>query len=318
MQTRRLPGSDLDLSIIGLGCWAMGKQYWGDDVDDDASAGAVHTALEEGINWFDTAPLYGEGHADTVLAKALGSAKNDAIIASKVGVRFGGEGEHASSDLSPEWVVEDTHASLKRLGLDCIDLLQVHWPCEHGTVLEDTIATLEKLREAGKIRYFGLCNYAAPAVEKTASAAGMVSLQTPYSLLRREFEGPLLKAISGANPIGMLAYEPLCRGLLTGKYQAQPQFPDSDMRSWDERFSGPRFQHARGLVTDLSRVAKRVGVPTSAISIGWVLAQPGVTAAIVGAKRASQVRENAQGAKISAKPKIISVVDKIASMHGGW
>ena len=314
MRTRKLPKTDLQISVVGFGCWAIGKTYWGDDVDDNTSAEAVRAALDVGINWFDTAPLYGEGHADEVLVKALGSSKHEAIIATKVGVRFGGEGEHASSDLSPEWIREDTEASLKRLGLDAIDWLQVHWPCQRGTTLDDSIATLEALRSEGKIRYFGLCNYGADEVLAASRSEGMVSLQTPYSLLRRELEGPLLTA---CGDIGVVVYEPLCRGLLTGKFSEIPQFPETDMRAWDERFQGSRFHHARRLINDLERVGAKVGLPTSAIAIGWAIAQPGITAAIAGAKTPLQVQQNALASRVLDEPKISRVVDKIASIHGG-
>ena len=318
MQTRRLPGTDIDLSVVGFGCWAVGRQYWGDDVDDAVSARAILAALDEGINWFDTAPLYGDGHADRLLAGTLGPRKRDVVIATKVGVRLGGEGEHASSDLHPEHVVHDTKESLKRLGLDTIDLLQVHWPCEHGALLEDTLAALEGLRESGHIRFFGLCNYDAAAVVSAAGAAGMVSLQTPFSLLRREFEGALRGAVTAPRTLGVLAYEPLCRGLLTGKFKQLPSFPDSDMRSWDERFQGPRFLHAQGLVRDLERVAERLGVSCAAVAVGWVIAQPSITAAITGAKTPEQIRQNAQAARVSANPKAVKIIDKIAALHGGW
>ncbi len=318
MQTRQLPGTELSLSVLGFGCWAMGGKYWGDDVTDDASTAAVHAALDEGINWFDTAPLYGDGHADDVLVKALGDRKRDVIIATKVGVRLGGEGSHARSDLTPAWVIDDTEASLRRLGLETIDLLQVHWPCDSGTPLEDTLATLEQLRSQGKIRYFGLCNYDAADVRVAAASPGMVSLQTPYSLLRREFEGQLREAVCSPRELGMLAYEPLCRGLLTGKYQGETVFPSSDMRSWDDRFSGPRLHHALALVRDLQRVADRLNVPCSAVAVAWVIAQPSVTAAITGAKTADQIRQNAQAARVALRPKVIKVVDQIASIHGGW
>jgi aryl-alcohol dehydrogenase-like predicted oxidoreductase len=315
MKTRKLPGTDLDLSVIGFGCWAAGKTYWGDDVDDKESAAAIRAAIDVGINWFDTAPLYGEGHADNILNQALGSDKHNVVIATKVGVRFGGEGEHASSDLSPQWIVEDTEASLQRLGLDQIDLLQVHWPCDHGSDFDDSLAALEKLRDSGKIRFFGLCNYDAEEVQTARQSPGMVSLQTPYSLLRREFENALRPA---CEDLGVLVYEPLCRGLLTGKFTSPPNFPDTDMRAWDERFHGARFEHARGLVSDLTRVGQRIGLPTSAIALGWTIAQPGVTAAIAGAKRPQQVLENAMASSLLDMPKAISVIDKVASIHGGW
>jgi len=318
MIQRQLPGTDLQLSVVGFGCWAIGGKYWGDSVDDSASVRAIHAALDVGINWFDTAPLYGEGHADDVLKRALSETQAGAIVATKVGVRIGGEGEHASSDLTPEWIAEDTEASLQRLGLDCIDLLQVHWPCEKTTPLDDSLDALERLREQGKIRFYGLCNYDAESVVQASTRPGMVSLQTPYSLLRREFEGPLLKSVTGTHPLGVLAYEPLCRGLLTGKFKSPPSFPDSDLRSWDDRFKGPRFEHARGLVQDLEKVALRIGVPTSAVAIGWLIAQDGMTAAIAGAKTEDQVIQNAQAGRVAQNEKVVRIIDKIASIHGGW
>jgi len=319
VQRRLLPGTDLQLSLIGMGCWAIGGKWWGDDVDDAQSTEAIHAALDHGINWFDTAPLYGHGHADTVLASALKRRHDSAIIATKVGVRWQEGSDHAESDCSAAFLIEDTEASLTRLGIDCIDLLQVHWPCERSTPIAETLDALEELRTAGKIRWYGLCNYEAAEVEQARDRPGMAVLQTPYSLLRRELEGPLMQAcIGGENKVGILAYEPLCRGLLTGKFKSPPHFPDSDMRAWDDRFQGPRFQHAVRLVTDLERAGARIGTSTAAVSIGWVLAQPGITSAIVGAKRAEQVIENAQAAALLGRDRLWSVVDRIAAIHGGW
>ena len=317
MKHRNLPGTDLSLSVVGLGCWAIGGMWWGEDVDDATSVAAIHAALDHGINWFDTAPLYGHGHADDLLRGALDG--RPAIIATKVGVRWQAGSDHAESDLSPDHVVSDTEASLSRLGLDCIDLLQVHWPCERGTPLADTLDALEGLREAGKIRWYGLCNYDAEGILQARKRPGMVSLQTPYSLLRRELEGSLRDSCTeGPNPLGILAYEPLCRGLLTGKFTAQQRFPDSDLRAWDDRFQGARFQHGLGLVRDLGRAAERVDLPLAALAVGWVLAQEGLTSAIVGAKRPAQVAQNVRAAELLGRDKLWSVVDRIAAMHGGW
>ena len=315
MIRRLLPNTDIELSVVGFGCWAIGKTYWGDDVDDNTSKAAVRAAVDVGINWFDTAPLYGEGHADTVLVDALGPDRHNMVIATKVGVRFGGPDGHAHSDLSPSWIVADTEDSLRRLQVDRIDLLQVHWPCEAGTALDDTLEALETLRASGKIRYFGLCNYDAASVARAQDFPGMVSVQTPYSLLRREFESSLRPACSG---LGVVVYEPLCRGLLTGKFKEPPLFPETDMRAWDERFQGGRFRHAAGLVRDLEKIGAKLEVPTAAVAIGWAVAQPGVTAAIAGAKRPEQVIENAAACDVAGNRRAISVIDKVASLHGGW
>ncbi len=312
MQLRPLPGTDLSVSPIGFGCWAMGGTYWGDDVTDERSISAVHAALDAGINLFDTAPLYGEGHADEVLVRALGPRKADVVIATKVGVRCGPD-IHASSDLRPEHVIADTEASLRRLGLDRIDLLQVHWPCEQSTPLEDTVAALNTLKDRGDVRHWGLCNYDAPSLR---AASGVSTLQTAFSLLRREAERDLLPTCRELG-LGVLAYEPLCRGLLTGRFKAPPSFPDSDMRSRDERFSGYAFQRSRPFVEGLTRAATKLGVPTAAVAIAWVARRPGITSALVGMKGPEQVEANLHAARLLRAERIWPVLDRIADTWRG-
>lgn len=315
MQTRRLPGTDLDLSIVGFGCWAIGKTWWGDDVDDATSIQAVRRALDLGIDWFDTAPIYGWGHADETLVAALGDRKRDVTIATKVGPIRGADG-HAHSILTPENLRADVEASLVRLGIETIDLLQVHAPCEAGTPLEVTYEALDALRREGKFRHLGVCNYDAATLEQIAALTPIVSLQMGYSLVRREFEHrerPTCERLG----IGMLAYEPLCRGLLTGKYTYEPTFPETDLRSRDDRFKAHRFLHVQQLAADLAKVAAKVGVPTAAVAIGWVASRPGVTAVIAGAKRPEQVEQNVRAAEIVDKAKVWDVVERIAALHGG-
>jgi len=318
MQQRRLPGTELDLSVIGLGCWAIGGLWWGDDVRDDRSAGAIERALDLGVNWFDTAPLYGHGHADRLLVQTLGARRRDVILATKVGVRWDGPDPalvgHARSDLSAAWLRQDVDASLLRLGVDCIDLLQVHWPDQSGTPLQQSLQTLEDLRREGKFRYLGLCNYGAADL---ALAQGQVqALQTPYSLLRREFEASL-QPWCRDHALGVLAYEPLCRGLLTGKFRATQRFAESDLRARDERFQGPRYLRALTVVSRLELVGKRLGVPVAALALGWVLRQPGVTAAIAGAKGPEQVAEHARVADVLARDEVWPEIDRIVASFRG-
>jgi methylglyoxal reductase len=313
MKYRTLPRTDLQLSAIGFGCWAIGGKWWGEDVEDRQSLAAIEAALEHGINWFDTAPLYGHGHADEILVQALGSRRHDVVIATKVGVRFGGaQGDHAFSDLSPDHIVADCEASLRRLRLDCIPLLQVHWPCERETPLEATLEALMALRDGGKIRHFGLCNYGSrPLAEALAYAPELASLQTPYSMLRREFEYALRDLVAPVDDhdqrqqrLGVLAYETLCRGLLTGKFTARPRFPASDLRHNDERFREPLWSQIQPLVKALRLVGAKVEVPPAALAVAWVLRQPGVSVAIVGAKRAEQVAEQVRAIELLARDKI--------------
>lgn len=314
MRTRRLPGTDLDLSIVGFGGWAIGGDYWGDDVTDARSRDAIAAALDVGINWFDTAPIYGHGHSERVLIEALGSRRHDVVVATKVGVDV--QGDHAQSRLTPEHLRADLDATLQRLGTDCVDLLQVHWPCEFGTPLEESFGALARLREEGRFRHLGVCNYNAAALERIAAITPVVSLQTGYSLLRREAEHGLVETAARLG-VGVLAYEPLARGLLSGKFAQMPDFPETDMRSRDDRFRGGRFFHAQRLVADLSKVARKIGVPTAALAIGWVASRPGVTAVLAGAKGPEQVRQNAQAARLVDQAKVWAVVDRIAALHGG-
>ncbi|MCA9681403.1 MAG: aldo/keto reductase [Myxococcales bacterium] len=306
MKYRTLPGTDLQLSAIGLGCWAIGGRWWGDDVDDAAARDLVDFAWERGITSFDTAPLYGHGHADELLVKALGKRRHELVIATKVGVRWRGLDGHAYSELSPDHIVEDCEASLRRLRLETIPLLQVHWPCERGTALEATLEALLALQAGGKIRHFGLCNYGSKAVEQAlAYAPGMASLQTPYSMVRREFEYALreVAAPDGEQRLGVLAYETLCRGLLTGKFTGIPHFPASDLRHIDDRFAEPAFSRSKTLVDALRLVAGKLGVTPAALAVAWVLRQPGVSVAIVGAKSAEQVAANVRAVELLAKQK---------------
>lgn len=328
MPTRRLPGTDLDLSVIGMGCWTIGGQHWG-PVDDQQSVAALRAAVEQGINWFDTAPLYGDGHADRILKQALGPRLQEVILATKVGVRLDGHGPegddgHAHSDLRPAHILADAERSLRRLR-EPLDLLQVHWPCEWQTPLADTIEALERLKERGWIRHWGLCNFEAGPLAEARQLGPVASLQTPYSLLRGEFEEELRAEClrsrrapgeEGARPLGVLAYEALCRGLLSGKFRTPPTFPEDDQRSWDERFSGPAFARGNGLAQDLAAAGARLGVTAAAIALAWVARQPGITAVIAGARSPEQVRQNAQAARLLEARKLWEVVDQLRGRHG--
>jgi aryl-alcohol dehydrogenase-like predicted oxidoreductase len=317
MKYRKLLGTDLKLSVVGMGCWAIGKKYWGDDVRDSVSIKAIQTALDVGINWFDTAPLYGDGHSDAILIRALQGTSTPHYIATKVGILNPGPTNHAESKLDPKHIRADLEASLKRLNREHIDLLQVHWPCQYDTPYEDTFGELTKLQQEGKIRHIGVCNYNAGDLPYIMKHARLASLQTPYSLLRREFEQSLQPMCKGLG-IGVLAYEPLCRGLLSGKYTDLPRFPDSDMRSRDDRFTGGRFSHGQRFSRDIARVGSKVGLPAAAVAIGWVCAQPGITAAIAGAKTPEQVKQNALAHKVIGQTRLLDILGRIASLHGGW
>lgn len=321
MQTVAVPNSTLRLSRVGLGCWTLGREYWGDDHDDDRAVRTIHAALAAGINWVDTAPLYGRGHADALVRRAL-HERPEVAVATKVGVRWTGTSSgHAESDLSPGHIRADCEASLERLGRDRIDLLQVHWPDQQERALEPTIATLQQLKDEGKVRAWGLCNYNAASVRHARALAPMSTLQAPYSLLRREFESALVHEVtrvdSHGESVAMLAYETLVRGLLTGRFRSLPQFPQTDQRARDDRFSGRRFAHARSFVSDLERVSRKVDIPVPTLAVGWVLSRPGVTAAVVGARTPAQIEQTAVAARLAHRSRLWSIVSRLASIHGG-
>ncbi len=324
MLTRRLPGTDLDVSVLGFGCWAVGGLWWGDDVRDGDSIEAIRAALAGGVTLFDTAPLYGHGHADAILARALGPDRQRVVLATKVGVEFGGDAatgtDHARSNLAPDRLRADVEASLRRLRTDVIDLLQVHWPCELGTPLAETMQALGELRTEGKVRHIGLCNYDAAGLTEALEHGPVAALQTPLSVLRRDAERTLLPACR-AQGVGVIAYEALCRGLITGRFGSiRPGFPDSDLRARDGRFSGSGYVRAAAYVADFAAAARRLDVPPSALALAWVAHRPGVTATLFGAKRAAQVEQNLAAQRVlrGASARAWTLIDAIADRWTGF
>lgn len=316
-----LPGTDLEVSEVGFGAWAIGGKWWGDDVRDEDSIAAVRRALELGVTLFDTAPLYGHGHADEVLKQALGEELSEVTIATKVGVRWDGTGEHAESDLSAAYVREDCEASLKRLGVDTLDLLQVHWPCEHDTPLEETLGALRALKSEGKLRHFGLCNYGSEDLRQALDGGDLSSFQTPYSMIRRELEDELMDVVRppGADDsrVGVFAYETLARGILTGKFRSLPRFPKTDLRARDPRYWGTRFFRLTRWVDLLRQASERVDEPAAALAAGWALSRPAVSCVLIGAKRASQVEQNVRASDVAARPDVVHLLDRIAGAYRG-
>lgn len=293
MQYRQLNGTDLQVSEIGFGGWAMGKLFWGEDVVDEESVAAVRRALELGINFFDTAAVYGGGHSERVLAQGLGKRRGEVIVATKGGRRRSEEGK-LYNDSSPEGLRGECEQSLRNLGTDYIDLYQVHWPDE-GTPFEETMAALLGLRDEGKIRHIGVSNFTIPMLDRMRAAGPLVSLQPPYSLLKRDIETELLPYCREHN-LGVLCYSPMQRGLLTGKYRPGATFPESDTRSKDPMFQGERLERIVAAVDEMGRMAAAHGKTASQMAIAWVLSQPGVTVALCGAKRPGHIEESAGAA----------------------
>jgi aryl-alcohol dehydrogenase-like predicted oxidoreductase len=295
MQKRRLGHTDLELTTIGLGTWAMGGPWqfgWGPQDDSEAIA-AILAALDEGINWIDTAPVYGCGHSEELVGKALKQVKRKPFIATKCGLLWNDKREKVSC-LKHKSIREECHASLKRIGVEVIDLYQMHWG-EPDEDIEEGWTAMAKLAQDGKVRYVGVSNFNVGQIKRAGKIAPVASLQPPYSILRRDTEDKLLPYCK-ENNIGVVVYSPMQRGLLTGKFNKQylKTLAPDDHRLRMPEFTEPVFSANIEFVEGLKPIAERNGKTTAQIAIAWVLRRPEVTAAIVGARRPEQIVETAK------------------------
>jgi aryl-alcohol dehydrogenase-like predicted oxidoreductase len=294
MDVRKLGYTDLELTTVGLGTWAMGGPWlygWGPQ-DDDEAISAVLTALEKGINWIDTAPVYGLGHSEELVGKALKQTSQKPLIATKCGLLWS-EQNHRIPCLEAGSIREECHTSLKKLGVDVIDLYQMHWP-QPDEDIEKGWEEMAKLAEEGKVRYIGVSNYSVEQIKRIQKIAPVASLQPPYSMLHREAEDELL-SYCAENNIGVVAYSPMQRGLLTGKFSPErlEALASDDHRRKNPDFQDPQFTATLQFVDELRPIAERNGRTLAQLAISWVLRRPEVTAAIVGARRPEQIVETA-------------------------
>jgi len=295
MRTRRLGCSDLSLTTVGLGTWAIGGPWqlgWGPQ-DDGEAAATILRALEMGINWIDTAPVYGCAHSEELVGKTLKQIKTKPIVATKCGLLWNEKREKVSC-LKSQSIREECHASLKRLGVEVIDLYQMHWP-EPEEDIEQAWEEMARLAEEGKVRYIGVSNFNVEQIKRLRKIAPVASLQPPYSMLHREVEGELLDYCA-ENNIGVVTYSPLQKGLLTGKFSQErlAGLPLDDHRRRNSDFHDPQFTATLQLVEQLRPIAERNGKTPAQLAISWVLRRSEVTAAIVGARRPEQISETAK------------------------
>lgn len=297
MQKRQLGKNGPQLSVIGLGTWAIGgpcRWGWGPQSDTDSIA-AIRVSLEHGVNWIDTAPIYGMGHAEEVVGKAIAEVPRDSIfIATKCGLVWDERGK-VRINLRPETIRNDVEQSLRRLKIDVIDLYQHHWP-DPNTSVNDSWGELVRLREEGKVRYIGLCNYQPRVLEKCHKIHPVQSLQPPLSLVERDTIETLLPLCQKLG-IGVVPYSPLQTGLLTGSFD-KSRLAEGDWRLRDKHFQEPRLSDTLNLVEKLRPIAEREGFSIAQLAIAWVMAQPGVTSAIVGARNAQQALSNLRTAEL--------------------
>lgn len=312
MQTRRLGYTDLNLTTIGLGTWAIGGPWqfgWGPQDDSEAIA-AILKALDEGINWIDTAAVYGLGHSEELIGKALKQTDARPLIATKCGLLWNEKREKVPC-LKRQSIRQECHASLKRLGIKTIDLYQMHWPDPEQDI-EEGWSEMAKLAEEGKVRYIGVSNFSIEQIERVRKIHAVASLQPPYSMLHREVEDGVL-SYCARNNIGVLAYSPMQRGLLTGKFGRQhlEKLSPDDHRRRNPDFQEPQFSATLELVSKLKKIADRHGRTCAQLAISWVLRRPEITAAIVGARRPAQIIETSRAAEWSLSKEVIDEIEKL-------
>jgi len=288
MKKVKLGSTALEVTPICFGCWQMGQSQWG-KVPEQALIEAVRAGLDAGINFFDTADVYGDGLAEETLGRALrGAPRSEVVISTKVYHHFYPDGRR-HPDLSGRYVIEACEASLRRLGMDYIDLYQCH-AFDQFTPLEETALAMETLEKQGKVRAYGVSNFTVEQLRAARRCGKFQTIQPYYNLLERDIEKDLLPYCQ-LEHIGVLVYSPLLRGLLTGKFTGTETF--TDLRANDDRFKGERFKALVARVERLRPIAQQKGCTVTQLALAATIAHPAIHCAIVGIKSADQIREAA-------------------------
>jgi len=311
MQTKNLGNSDLALTPIGVGAWAMGGGDWAfswGPQDDRESIEAIHAALDRGINWIDTAAVYGLGHSEEVVAKALSARAKKPYVFTKC-ERTWDENRKISPSLKAASVRRECEASLRRLKQNVIDLYQIHWP-EPDNEVEEGWTEVAKLKQEGKVRWIGVSNFNAAQMARVAAIAPITSLQPPYSLLARGIEAETLPYCE-RNGIGVIVYSPMASGMLTGSMTREriDNFPPDDWRRRNRNFQEPLLTRNLDLVEILRVIGARHEKTPGEVAIAWTLRHPAVTAAIVGVRSPAQVEGVIGAAEFRLSPEEIAEIE---------
>jgi len=312
MNTRILGNSDLEITPIGFGAWAIGGDWkfgWGRQQDADSIA-AIHRALELGVNWIDTAAIYGLGHSEEVVARALAEwPHQQPYVFTKCGMLADAEGE-VSYSLKAGSIRREVEASLRRLRVDVIDLYQAHWPADDLPETEEGWATLAALKKEGKVRWIGASNFTVDELKAAQKIAPVTSLQPPYSLVKPDVRNEQLP-YCGQENIGVIVYSPMASGLLSGTMTPERvrALPPEDWRTNNPEFQEPKLSRNLALVERLRRVGTRHGVTPGEVAIAWTLLHPAVTGAIVGARSASQLDGIIGAAQLRLAPEEVAEIE---------
>jgi len=318
MELRKLGNSDLQITPVGFGAWAIGGSgwefAWGQQEDAD-SIGAILRALEFGVNWIDTAAVYGTGHSEEVVAHALQQWKGKRpYVFTKCVLRWD-ENRKVYPDHSAASIRKECEDSLRRLETDVIDLYQMHWPPrDNGPGLEEAWQAMNELKKEGKVRWVGVSNFDVEQMNRAARISPITSDQPPYSAIRRAIEVEVLPYCE-KNGIGVISYAPMASGLLTGAMTREraAALPPDDFRSRNPEFKEPRLSKNIALVERLRKVGARHGRGPGEVAIAWVLGHSGITGAIVGARNAKQAEEIMRAGEVKLSPEEIAEIEDAAA-----
>ena len=307
MRTHRLGNSDLEVSVLGLGCMGMSEFYG--SADEVESVRVLHRALELGMNFFDTADMYGPFRNEELLGRALADRRDQAVIATKFGIVRDADGGFGGINGSPEYVRQACDGSLSRLGVKRIDLYYLH-RVDPATPIEDTVGTMSRLVEEGKVRFLGLSEAAPATLRRACQVHQIAALQTEYSLWSRDPEDELLSTCEELG-IGFVAYSPLGRGFLSGRYRSIEDLEQGDWRRSNPRFTGDNFQKNLDVVDKAREIAQARGVTPSQLALAWLLSRENVTP-IPGTTRVERLEENLAAADLSLTADELAAIDAVA------
>jgi aryl-alcohol dehydrogenase-like predicted oxidoreductase len=312
MTLRTLGQSDLKITPIGIGAWAIGggewEFAWGPQ-EDEQSISAIHAGLASGMNWIDTAAVYGLGHSETVVGRAIKRLRTRPYVFTKCSLVWD-KSRKISHNLQAASIRREAESSLKRLGVDTIDLYQIHWPAWSGRPesaspgsIEEAVGALAELKAQGKIRHIGVSNFNAQQMQRALSVAPIASLQPPYSLLATEVEASILP-FALAHQIGVIVYSPMASGLLSGGMTREriAALPEDDWRKHSPNFQEPLLSRNLRLVETLRAIGQRQKATPGEVAIAWTLRNPAVTGAIIGVRSAQQVSGIAGAADVQLSP----------------
>lgn len=324
MRYKRVKKIDHDFSVIGYGCWgASGKGSWTEHESDDEQVAAMHAAIDAGVTFFDVAPVYGLGHAETVLGKAIAGKRDKIFLATKAGLPWN-ERNICRNDISKKSILTEIDQSLQRLNVDYVDLYQVHWPSTNGIPIEETMEAMRIVKDSGKARFIGLTNFSVADAKKGAEIVDIASMQGLFNMIERNASSyhniPLRYRVEKEvipfvleEGLAFFPYSPLFQGLLAGAITRETEFGKNDVRNPNPKINGEQRLEYLKLIDEILTISREIGKPINEIAFNWLIAQPAVTSVIASVKDAAQMNSNLKALEWDMTDDVLAELNKIIS-----